>query len=187
MERETSATEPERDGFPTVDPETMESLPAARRGRVGRRIAVTLVGLVVLMGAGNMLGNTVETARAAGGGFEIALHHPGMARAGLSANWEATIRRLDGESLPSRLELVSDRRYFDLFDENGFSPTPLEEWQESDRVTWVFRPPDGATELTVSLDARLQPDVHRGRSGYTTLVVGGDEVVSVAYSTGVAP
>lgn len=170
----------------TVDPSETETISAARRDRRWRRLVVIAVVAVVLLGIAGVLGARSGTVTAAGGGYELTVTYPAMTRAGLPANWELRLRRIDGAELPSEVRIASVPDYFEIFDQNGFSPAPGEEWQDSS-LEWVYAPPEGATELVVSLDARLQPDLHRGRSGSTAVLSDGVEVVSVDYHTGIAP
>jgi hypothetical protein len=170
----------------TVDLTEIETIAGARTDRRWRRLVVVAVAALVLLGIAGVLGARSGTVTDVGGGYELTVTYPEMSRAGLPANWELRLKRVDGAELPSEVRIASVPGYFGIFDQNGFSPAPSEEWQDSSLV-WVYAPPEGATELVVSLDARLQPDIHRGRSGRTAVVTDGVEVVSVDYHTGIAP
>jgi hypothetical protein len=79
--------------------------------------------------------------------------------------------------------------YFDAFDENGFSPSPVEETDDGERTVWRFAPSAGDT-IDVSFDARLEPGVQLTRvKGRVEILAGpgGPPVVGVGFSTFVMP
>ena len=171
----------------TVDPTATTTLTQGRRGRLWRRISVVAMVIFVGLGLLDVWGTHPASVSTVADGYRITVTHPAVTRAGLPVAWDLTLTRLDAGELPVRIELRSDAAYFALFDHHALSPAPAEEWRTGTHVGWVFEVPDGATEMTVSLDARTEPGVHRGRGGATTVLVDGVEVVAVAYTTRVTP
>lgn len=148
-----------------------------------------MVGLVLFLALGvlNLYGVRVETASASGGGLEVAVTYASVTRPGLATPWSLELRRPGG--FPDGVTVAVTSSYFDAFDENGFSPTPVEETDDGRRTIWRFAPSAGDT-LEVSLDARLEPGVQLTRvKGRVEVLAGpgGPPVVGLAFSTFVMP
>lgn len=158
-----------------------------RRGRVGRRVFVVALVVFLALGALNVYGVRTETASASGGGHEVTVTYASVTRPGLATPWSFEVRRPGG--FPDGLTVAVTSSYFDAFDENGFSPTPVEETDNGERTIWQFAPTAGDT-LAVSADARLEPGVQLTRvRGRVEVLAGpdGPPLVSVAFSTFVMP
>ncbi len=176
-----------RNRTPTVDPSSTTSASQGRRGRIWRRISIVAMVVFVGLGVADFWGTRSTSVSATDHGYRMTVTLPAVSRAGLPVAWELSLSRLNGGELPPTIELVSDAAYFALFDHHALTPTPTREWQTGSKVGWVFEVPPGAVEMTVSLDARTEPGVHRGRGGESAIVVDGVEVVAVGYETRVAP
>ncbi|MGH9264596.1 MAG: hypothetical protein ACRD1D_07885 [Acidimicrobiales bacterium] len=176
--------EPRRSIPTEPDPPDISTL---TRARMGRRIFVTLLAAFLALGALGFYGVRTRTASASGGGYEVTVRYASVSRPGLATPWSVEISRPGG--FPEGLTLAVTSSYFDAFDENGFSPTPVEETDDGVRTVWQFAPSEADT-IEVSLDARIEPGVQwetvKGRvevlSGPT-----GSAVVEVDFSTFVMP
>lgn len=52
-----------------------------------------------------------------------------------------------------------------MLDQHAITPAPDQEWVQDEQTVWTFERADGAQELVVALDARIQVDawgVQRG-------------------------
>lgn len=156
-----------------------------RRARLARRAFLAAVVVVVVLGAAGVFGVRTGTAEATGGGFELELRYPSVARPGLAVPWSVTVRAPGGFDGPVVLASRSD--YLDMFDENSLDPDPESSTSDGERTIWEFAPPEDGDTLEVSLDTRMGPNIHWGRKGETALLVDGEPVVSVRYRTWVMP
>ena len=157
------------------------------RARLGRRIFVTLLAAFLALGALGLYGVRTRTASASGGGYEITVSYARVSRPGLATPWSVEISRPGG--FPEGLTVAVTSSYFDAFDENGFSPTPVEETDDGERTVWQFAP-SAADTIEVSLDARIEPGVQfETVKGQVEVLSGptGPAVVQVDFSTFVMP
>ena len=122
---------------------------------VGRSVVLLCFLLFVLAGLFGYLGVRTGHARAtAENGFEVELTYPRIARPALAIPFAIHITELDG--LTGDVVVRIRSTYLAMFDENGTSPTPVEETDDGDWVTWVYEmPPAGVLE--VSLDTPSSP------------------------------
>jgi len=107
---------------------------------------------------------------ASGGGSELSVTYAAISRPDLSTPWTVRVRRAGGFDGP--VIIGTTGRYFDLFDKNALDPDPDAATTSEDLIVWEFAPPDGE-ELTVTLDARLEPASHWRRSATTSVLVDG--------------
>ncbi len=176
------ARRPDVDVVPTAPEES--SLLRSRRSRAVRRLFMILLFGVLVLGLTGTLGVRTGTVTARGGDYELTVTYARVARPGLAAPWSLEIRHPGGFDGP--VTVSTDTKYLDMFDENGFDPQPSTSTANADTVFWEFEPPDGDT-LSVSLDARLEPGVHWGKTGETSVLVDGEPVVTARYKTWVLP
>ncbi len=157
-----------------------------RRARDLRRVGLTLLVVFVLLGATGLFGTRTAKASASGGGFEVTVTYPSTSRPGHAVKYEVQVRKAGGfAGEPLRMRFAAD--YFDLFDENGFSPDPEASTADADYDRYEFLPPPGEV-FTISVDTRVEPAVQRGRSGdVAVLDGGGNPVVTVSYRTRIWP
>lgn len=171
----------------TVEDASTQSVEAARRGRLYRRLGV--VAMVVFLGAGTLgwLGHRQGVVSERHAGYLIEVTYPKIARGGMAANWEVRVQRTDGGPLPPTFEIRSDAGYFRIFDENGLDPEPSSAWSDGSVLTWTFEPDGDRSVLVVSLDARLQPNTRGWFDGTTALYVADRVEVSTTYRTWAVP
>ena len=153
---------------------------------MGRRVFAVALGLFLLLGALGFYGVRTRTATATGGGYELSVTYGSVSRPGLATPWSFEVRRAGG--FPEGLTVAATSSYFDAFDENGFSPTPVEETVDGDLTVWRFGP-TRSENLSVSFDARIEPGVQLTTVKGELYVLGpGDEpAVTVAFKTFVMP
>ena len=157
------------------------------RARTLRRLFVAALSLFLLLGALDLYGVRTRTRSATGGGYELSVTYATVSRPGLATPYSFEVRRPGG--FPQGLTVAARSSYFDIFDENGFSPTPEEETADGERTIWTFGPSTADT-MTVSLDARIEPGVQVKRAkGRLEILTGpgGEALVTVDYSTFVTP
>jgi hypothetical protein len=170
------------DVVPTAPAET--DLLRARRARMARRLFMTLLAVFLIAGLTGQLGVKSRSTTARGGGYELTVTYAQTTRGGLATPWSFEVHRAGGFDGPITVSTTTS--YLDLFDENGFEPEPVTSTATPDEVIWEFEPPEGDT-LGVSLDARMEPAVHWGRAGQTSVLVDGQPVVTARYKTWVLP
>lgn len=174
-----------RESIPT-EPEPVE--PARQtRARLLRRLFVAALSLFLLFGALGVYGVRTRTRSATGGGYELSLTYATVSRPGLATPFSFEVRRQGG--FPQGLTVAALSSYFDVYDENGFSPTPEEETADGERTIWTFGP-STADILTIALDARIEPGVQFKRARGRLEILSapdGQALVTVAYSTLVMP
>jgi hypothetical protein len=157
-----------------------------KRARDLRRVGLVLLSLFVLAGAVGLLGTRTTTASASGDGYELTVTHPSVSRSGHAVKVEVEVRREGGfGDEPVRLRMLSS--YFDLFDENGFSPQPDSETTDGPYTYDEFVPPRGEV-FTVSVDTRVEPARNTGERGEVSLVdEQGEPFLTVSFRTRLAP
>ena len=155
-----------------------------RRGRLGRRVAMAALTVFVALGLVGFFGVRTATVSAAGGGYELTVTYPRVARGGLDALWRVTVRHEGGFDGPVTLATSAD--WFDIFETQGFYPSASDETADAGRVVQTFTQPPGDT-FVLTFDAYVQPASQRGRTATTAVVVGGRDVVSVRWRTWLAP
>lgn len=162
------------------------SLAQVRRARDGRRVALALLVVFVLCGAAGVFGTRTAQRSAGGGGFEVTVTYPAVTRPGHAVRYEVQVRRAGGfGGEPIRMRLRAD--YFDLFDENAFTPDPEAATTDGDYDYVEFLPPLGEV-FRLSVDTRVEPAVQRGRVGEVSVLDGtAQPVVTVTYRTRVWP
>jgi hypothetical protein len=155
-----------------------------RRARTGRRVLLALLAAFLLAGAIGLLGARTTTVSASAAGYRLTVSYPAVTRPGLAIRWMVVVAHPGGFSGP--ITIATTSAYFNLFDFNNLDPTPSKAITDASRSIWTFDPPPGDT-LRVTMDARLEPARQAGQDGATSLVIGGDEVLTVRYRTRVMP
>jgi len=160
--------------------------PTARNKRaiLGRRIALALMLLAVLIGATGFLGVKARTIHASGEGYSMTLTYPQIARAGLDIPWRLTLHHPGGFS--GKITVAVSNRYWDIFEFQGLHPDASDETADSKFVYLTFEPPSGDT-FSVSLDTYVQPASQVGRHAVTAIIIGGRQVAHVSYTTWLVP
>lgn len=167
----------------TVD--GVRSTVANRRGVVGRRIALSLMALAVVVGATGFLGIKAHTIHASGNGYTMSLTYPRVARAGLDIPWRLTVHA-PPSGFPKQLTIAVSNRYWDIFEFQGLHPEPTDESATPKFVYLTYTPPDSDT-MSVSLDTYVQPAAQVGREATVQVVSDGKVMTQLHYKTWVVP
>lgn len=149
-----------------------------------RRGAVVLLALIVALGSVGLLGVRSGTTHTVGGGYELSLTYPRVARAGLDVPWDLTVRKPGGFTEP--VVVVVDSDYFDMFETQGWTPEPSAETSDASRTYMTVDPPPGDT-LTLGFDAYIQPSSQLGHSGSVSVSEKGVDVATLEFTTWLAP
>lgn len=145
-----------------------------------------VVGIAVIDGLGaiDAVGVDSTVVEADGAGYHLAVQHGTVTRPALATPLEITVTRPGGFDGP--VMIAVDREYLEMWDLNGLLPEPSASTGDADRVLWEFDPPEGDV-LAVSIDARIEPAVQDGRSGWVAVLVDARPVVRVGFETRVLP
>ena len=156
-----------------------------------QRATFTFVALVmavaVLDGVGvvDAIGVDKSEVTDAYGGGELIVEHPTVTRPALATPFRVTVRQPGGFAGP--IHLAVSRPWIEMWDENGFYPSPSAETADAEWVEYEFDPPDG-TELVVFYDARLEPARQNGERGAVELRDDqGAVLAAVEFTTRVMP
>ena len=148
------------------------------------------LGLFLALGALGFYGVRTRTASESAGGYELSVHYASVSRPGLATPWSLEVTRPGG--FPDGLTVAVTSSYFDVFDENGLDPAPVEETSDGERTFWKFSPSTSDT-ISVSFDARIEPGVQLTRAKGRVEVLDGPTgptattVVTVDFGTWVMP
>lgn len=157
-----------------------------RRARNLRRVGLTLLALFVLAGATGLLGTRTGETTVQGNEYEISVLYPRISRPGHAVKLRIEVRREGGfgES-PVRLRYSTD--YFQLFDENAFTPAPDTETAEPGFTITEFEPPPGDV-FVITVDTRVEPARQRGEDGSVSVLDdAGTPVLTARFATRIWP
>lgn len=170
---------PERTTFDVREAESLH------RGRLLRRLFVIVLMLAVAVDLTGALGVHTSTARKAVGGTSVRLDYPRTARAGQDVLFRVTVTR-DRPFGSDNVVVAVDKRYFEIFESQGFEPSPDSESATGRYYYLEFDSPPGRT-LTVTYDAYIQPGSQIGRSADAVVTVGSDQPVRIHFTTWLVP
>ena len=146
---------------------------------------LVVAGVVVLAGSG-MAGVHSTTSTVDSGTFIMEVLHASITRPGLATPFAVTVRS-QGGALAEFLTLRISSDYLAIFDEHGLTPAPTSAHSDSRWTWWTFQPPEGSHELTVALDARLEPSVQWRRDADVALILGDEPEAETQITTWVLP
>jgi hypothetical protein len=149
-----------------------------------RRSMLAAMALAVAAGLLSLLGVHTSAASAHGHGYELSVHYPAVARAGLDTPWQVTVTHPGGFDKTVTLAVTGD--YFNIFETQGFHPEPADETRDAHTLYLTFTAPPGDT-FVVDFDAYIQPSSQRGRSARVSVMEGDTPVVSVDIDTRLLP
>jgi hypothetical protein len=154
--------------------------------RALRLVAVVLVVGIVAAAMLGWLGVRLGTVAASDGNLEVSVRYAEITRPGMATPFTVEAATRDGTPLPDRVRVSLPSAYLALFDENGLDPEPVESDADARTTFMTFEPTRGHSTLSIDFDARLQPDVHRGKTARVT-VRAGDDRSTVTIRTRVMP
>lgn len=166
---------------------TCDDVGRSARGPVGtvlRTGGATLLLLVVIVGALGFLGVRSSVAQESGGGYDVELTYPRVARGGLDVPWSLVVERAGG--FDEQIVVAIDTAYFEILEMRGRLPEPASETAGGGRVLFTFEPPPG-DEFTFDLDVRIRTGEQWGESGSVSILEGETNAVTVDFVTWVVP
>lgn len=152
---------------------------------MGRRVALSVLAIVVATGATGWLGVHAETTTASSPGYHLTVTYPRVARAGLDVPWNLRLTSANG--FTSNITIAISANYYDIFEFQGMHPEPSDETADAKFVYLTFSPPKTGNVFTTSLDTYVQPAAQVGRHVTTAAMIDGHTVAEVSYSTLVMP
>ncbi len=157
-----------------------------RRSRTQRRVGLVALSVFVLAGAVGLLGTHTSTTTVQGGGYEVTATYPRIARPGHAVRVQVEVRLAGGfASEPVRLRYATD--WFEMFDENAFTPQPDTETAGPGYTQSEFLPPPGEV-FVMTVDTRIEPARQRGEDGFFSVVgADGRPVVTAEVNTWIWP
>ncbi|PJI84870.1 hypothetical protein [Luteimicrobium subarcticum] len=170
------------DQLPTL--ESPRGVDAGPRSAWPRRVGTAGLVLVVVAGALNLFGLRTSTSTRQEQGWTVAVHHASVARAGLDVPWSVRVTHAGG--LPKQVVVRVTADYFDIFEEQGLTPSPTAETDDGTWLVWTFASPPGDT-MDVTFDTYVQPSSHRGRSGEVSVLLDGSPVATTPFRTVLLP
>jgi hypothetical protein len=167
--------------------DTLQGVPLQERGKRGnlaRRSFIAALFLVILAAGVGLLGGHTSTATASGGGYRVTLQYPRIERAGIDTLWELKVVHAGG--FPGGVTVAVTGSYFDLFETQGFYPTPSSTTRDAKNVYMTFTKPPGDT-FVVMFDAYIQPYSVFGKKATVSVMDNGVPAVSIHYHTWIVP
>jgi hypothetical protein len=149
-----------------------------------RRAMLSAMALVVAADLLSLLGVRTSSVSANENGYDLSLHYPSVARAGLDTPWQVTVTHPGGFGKQLTLAVTGD--YFNIFETQGFHPEPADETRDAHTLYLTFTAPPGDT-FVVDFDAYIQPASQQGRSATLAVMNGGTPAVSVDFDTRLMP
>lgn len=160
-------------------------LERVRRAQLLRRLGCTLLVAFVVAGALGAFGTRTATATRSGSGYTVTVTYPSVSRPGHAVRFEVLVK--GDQKLPDTIRLRLRSDYFDLFDENGFSPAPDTETSDGE-YRYVDLSTSGSSTLRIKVDTRVEPARQRGTYGDVALVDDqGAALVDVPFRTRIWP
>jgi hypothetical protein len=96
----------------------------------------------------------------------LVVEHPSVTRPALASPFRVRVEQPGGFDGP--ITIAVSRPWIEMWDENGFYPTPSGETGDPGWVVWEFDPPDGSA-FSFFYDARVEPGRQSGQSGEVQL------------------
>lgn len=157
---------------------------------VGLRRAFTgMLAIVCLAGAVGLLGGRTGERTAHGNGYSVSVSYPWTGRPGLDTLLQVTVAHPGGFHHPVTLAVTAS--YFDLFETQGWNPTPSATTRDGRNLILTFTPPSHGDTFEVTYDSYLQPYIAPsrwlGQRADVTLLRGTRAVVVVPFTTWVLP
>ncbi len=157
-----------------------------RRARNVRRAGLVVLAVFVLAGATGLLGTRTSDTTVRGGGYELTVTYPRISRPGHAVKVQVQVRKGGGfEEQAVQVRYSTD--YFQMFDENAFTPQPDAETADAEFTIDEFSPPPGDV-LVITVDTRIEPARQRGEDGQVSVLdESGAPVLTAEFSTWIWP
>lgn len=150
-----------------------------------RRSMLLFLLLLVATGLSTFLGVHSSVSSTEANGYRLDLVYPRVARPGLDAPWQVTVSHPGGFA-KGQLTIAVSGDYFNLYESQGFRPSPSGETRDGNTYYLNFTTPPGDT-FRVYFDAYIQPASQAGRSGWVAVIDQGRVVARTEFSTWLWP
>jgi hypothetical protein len=158
-----------------------------RRAQYIRRAVLSLLAVWVLLGAIGALGVHTGSAEASStDGWRLKVWYPHIARAGLDVEFRIQVHH-DGGFGDQDITLALSRRYFDIFETQGFHPDADKATSDGRLIYLTFNPPPSGDDFTVDYDAYIQPASQQGRHAELSLMDDQTKRLTVNFHTWLVP
>ena len=157
-----------------------------RRRRLLHRLVAGVLAAIMLLAVLDgidvldSMGPDERRVTAAGGGFDLHVEYPSVARPALASVFRITVSHIDGFDEP--LQIAVSRRYLEGWDLNGILPSPSAETAVGRWIIWEFDPPPGE-RFTVTYESRIEPGQQTSLPGEVAVLVEEEPVAQVAFTT----
>jgi hypothetical protein len=176
-------TTTERDVYDTLAPVRDQStLRRAHRWRTG---SIAAMWLLVLLGAVGLFGVHSRTVTGSGQGYQASLTYAAIARPGWDVPWHLVLTHPGGFG-DGMVTVAVSRSMFDIYETQGFHPSPDSETADDQFLYLEFSPPPGDV-LVVDFDAYIQPTSQLGRRTTVKVITGGQERLQLHTRTFLLP
>jgi hypothetical protein len=180
---------PENDHVPVDADSTLERLrhpdDQATHGLWARRVAVTLLCLVLIAAGSGWMGVHSSSVSATANGYTLQVEYARVARAGLDVPF--TLRVTADQPIKHEIVIGISADYFRMFETQGFFPDPTDATTDAGTVYLTFSPPPDGNTMVIDYDAYIQPAAQIGKGAEISVIIGGVHRVSVTISTTLLP
>ena len=142
-----------------------------------RRGMLTAMALVVAAGLAGLLGVHTSSVSSRSNGYDLTLHYPAVARAGLDTEWQVTVTHPGG--FGKQLTLAVSGDYFNIFETQGFHPNPSQETRDGQNLYLTFTAPPGGV-FVLDFDTYIQPSSQKGSTATVSVVKNSSFTTAVA-------
>ncbi len=145
-----------------------------------------LLAAFVLAGATGVLGTRTSETTVRGGDHELSVTYPRISRPGHAVRVQVEVRRTGGFGEgPVRLRYGTE--YFQMFDENAFTPQADSMTADETGTVAEFPAPPGEV-FVATVDTRVEPARQRGEEGaVSVLAEDGQPLLTAEFSTWIWP
>lgn len=165
--------------------EDVRPVQAGPRSLRWRTAGCVVLGLVVAAGLFGFLGDRVGVVEGASGqGQQLRLEYAETSRPGLDVPFRITLAQQEGLASEVTLALTAD--YLQIYETQGWYPEPSEQTRHGQWLYLTFAT-EGEQELTVDFDAYIQPTATGSHPGKLAVVVDGEPVDPLSFSTLIFP
>lgn len=158
---------------------------AIRRGRVGRRVGVGAMTLLVLLGLSGLLGVRSATTTSSQDGWTLAVTYPQVARSGLDVPFVVDLAHRSGP-ISQPVTLAFENHYLDVFEHQDLRPDPDGAVAAPRFTSYTFSSPPG-DRFRATFDVYVQPSAQLPVSTDVVAIVAGRKVARVHVRTWLAP
>jgi hypothetical protein len=157
-----------------------------RRVKWFRRLVLTLLIALVLLGAAGLLGPRGRTVSASAGRYDLEIEYPQIARGGLPVDWKLRVVRRGGFTGP--VTIAISEAYLDLLDIGTVFPAPTAQTSLPPYVHLTFeRPPLDILDVSFAASGQASIEDAGVHDAEAIVVTDGRPVVRVSYRTWVVP